>query len=72
LICVPRRKKLLDNREHVIEAAARLADAVLERSGEVAILATSREPSRVASGRDGRGETISPGRRLLREDAEPG
>lgn len=39
---------VLDNCEHVVEAAARLADSVLRRCPEVQILATSREPLGVA------------------------
>src|SRR6266404_2029075 len=44
-------KKLLlviDNCEHVIEAAARMAEALLRASPGVALLATSREPLRVS------------------------
>ncbi|CAM5606396.1 BTAD domain-containing putative transcriptional regulator [Streptomyces sp. KS_5] len=43
--CVKRRMVLiLDNCEHVIEAAARLVEALLERCPELTVLATSREP----------------------------
>src|SRR6266436_3476895 len=44
-------KKLLlviDNCEHVIEAAARMAEALLRASPDVSLLATSREPLRVS------------------------
>jgi predicted ATPase/DNA-binding winged helix-turn-helix (wHTH) protein len=37
---------LLDNCEHVIESAARVAEAVLRRASGVCLLATSREPLR--------------------------
>jgi DNA-binding winged helix-turn-helix (wHTH) protein len=37
---------LLDNCEHVVASAARIAEAVLRRAGNVCILATSREPLR--------------------------
>ena len=40
---------VLDNCEHVIMAAASLAEAVLQSCGEVQILATSREPLRCLS-----------------------
>jgi predicted ATPase len=45
-----RRKLLLvlDNCEHVLDAAARLADQVVRHCPEVAVLATSREPLGVA------------------------
>lgn len=39
---------LLDNCEHVLGASARLADALLRGVGELAIMATSREPLHVA------------------------
>ncbi|WP_329116428.1 AfsR/SARP family transcriptional regulator [Streptomyces sp. NBC_01465] len=43
--CAPRRMLiLLDNCEHVIDAAARLAEELLARCPELTILATSREP----------------------------
>ncbi|WCD96406.1 BTAD domain-containing putative transcriptional regulator [Streptomyces sp. HUAS 31] len=43
--CAKRRMVLiLDNCEHVIEAAARLVEALLERCPELTVLATSREP----------------------------
>ncbi|WP_030755114.1 BTAD domain-containing putative transcriptional regulator [Streptomyces griseus] len=43
--CAGRRMLLLlDNCEHVVEAAARLADALLARCPGVRVLATSREP----------------------------
>jgi predicted ATPase/class 3 adenylate cyclase len=45
---------LLDNCEHVIEEAARVAHALLARCTELRVLATSREPLRVG------GETIWP------------
>src|SRR5262249_51947422 len=35
---------VLDNCEHVVDAAARLADAIVSRCPEVRVLATSREP----------------------------
>jgi predicted ATPase len=38
---------ILDNCEHVLDAAARLADALLRSSAEPTILATSREPLRI-------------------------
>jgi predicted ATPase/DNA-binding winged helix-turn-helix (wHTH) protein len=38
---------IFDNCEHVVDAAARLADALLHASGEPTILATSREPLRI-------------------------
>ena len=38
---------LLDNCEHVVEAAADLADTLLSRCPSVALLATSREPLRI-------------------------
>ncbi|HST16126.1 MAG TPA: tetratricopeptide repeat protein [Gaiellaceae bacterium] len=43
---------LLDNCEHLITASAELVDAILRTAGEVTIVATSREPLRVA------GETV--------------
>ncbi|WP_433462909.1 BTAD domain-containing putative transcriptional regulator [Spirillospora sp. CA-128828] len=45
---------LLDNCEHLLDAAARLAEAVLERCPGVRILATSREPLGIT------GETLWP------------
>jgi predicted ATPase/class 3 adenylate cyclase len=39
---------LLDNCEHLIEAMARLGDAILARCPDVAVLATSREPLAVS------------------------
>ncbi len=39
---------LLDNCEHVLEASASVADALLRGAGELAIMATSREPLHVA------------------------
>ncbi len=39
---------LLDNCEHVLEGSASLADALLRGAGELAIMATSREPLHVA------------------------
>ncbi|KUL21635.1 AfsR/SARP family transcriptional regulator [Streptomyces regalis] len=43
--CGKRRMLLiLDNCEHVVEAAARLAEELLERCPELTVLATSREP----------------------------
>lgn len=39
---------ILDNCEHLIEATAQLADAILHRSPHVKILATSREPLGIA------------------------
>lgn len=38
---------ILDNCEHMVEACAELCEALLARSAELAILATSREPLRV-------------------------
>ena len=46
---------LLDNCEHVVDAAADAAEAILARSGTVRILATSREGLRVAGERAGAG-----------------
>jgi predicted ATPase/DNA-binding winged helix-turn-helix (wHTH) protein len=51
LIAALRHKRallLLDNCEHVIDAAASLASALLNAAPDVAILATSREPLQVA------------------------
>ncbi|MFF4529817.1 BTAD domain-containing putative transcriptional regulator [Streptomyces sp. NPDC001407] len=43
--CAPRRMLLvLDNCEHVVDAAARLAETLLARCPDVTVLATSREP----------------------------
>ncbi|MFI0778942.1 BTAD domain-containing putative transcriptional regulator [Streptomyces sp. NPDC021212] len=43
--CEPRRMLIvLDNCEHLVEAAARLADSLLARCPGVTVLATSREP----------------------------
>jgi predicted ATPase/class 3 adenylate cyclase len=42
-----RRLVILDNCEHLLEACARLCDALLTRCADVRILATSREPLRV-------------------------
>lgn len=39
---------LFDNCEHLVDAVARLADAVLARCPDVAVLATSREPLAIA------------------------
>jgi predicted ATPase/class 3 adenylate cyclase len=39
---------LLDNCEHLVDAVARLADAILARCPDVAVLATSREPLAIA------------------------
>ena len=39
---------LLDNCEHLIDAVARLADSILARCPDVAVLATSREPLAIA------------------------
>ncbi|MFC8371877.1 BTAD domain-containing putative transcriptional regulator [Streptomyces sp. NPDC057239] len=53
--CGPRRMLLiLDNCEHVVEAAAHLVEALLERCPELTVLATSREPLGV------RGELLRP------------
>ncbi|MEU8823633.1 BTAD domain-containing putative transcriptional regulator [Streptomyces sp. NPDC048636] len=53
--CEPRRMLIvLDNCEHLVEAAARLADTLLARCPGVAVLATSREPLAVP------GELIRP------------
>ena len=54
---------VLDNCEHLIDAAARLADLVLERCPEIVILATSREPLGI------RGEQIWPVPPLLADGA---
>ena len=43
---------LLDNCEHVIEETANLARALLSGAGDVGILATSREPLRIAGERE--------------------
>ncbi len=42
---------LIDNCEHVIEEAARTVDAILQRAPNIRILATSREPLRIAAER---------------------
>ncbi|WP_198161920.1 BTAD domain-containing putative transcriptional regulator [Nocardia puris] len=55
---------VLDNCEHVVEAAARLVEAVLAERTECRILATSRAPLAV------RGETIVPVAPLALPDAE--
>lgn len=53
--CGPRRMLLiLDNCEHVVEAAAHLVEALLERCPKLTVLATSREPLGV------RGELLRP------------
>ncbi|MDT3397363.1 BTAD domain-containing putative transcriptional regulator [Streptomyces sp. B1866] len=53
--CAPRRMLLvLDNCEHVVDAAARLADFLLARCPGVTVLATSREPLAVP------GEVVRP------------
>ncbi|MFI9416610.1 BTAD domain-containing putative transcriptional regulator [Streptomyces werraensis] len=53
--CEPRRMLLiLDNCEHVVEAAARLVETLLERCPGLTVLATSREPLGV------RGESLRP------------
>ncbi|MEV5423306.1 BTAD domain-containing putative transcriptional regulator [Streptomyces cellulosae] len=53
--CGPRRMLLiLDNCEHVVEAAARLVETLLERCPGLTVLATSREPLGV------RGESLRP------------
>ncbi|MFG2517100.1 BTAD domain-containing putative transcriptional regulator [Streptomyces sp. NPDC048584] len=53
--CGPRRMLLiLDNCEHVVEAAAHLVEALLERCPRLTVLATSREPLGV------RGELLRP------------
>ncbi|MEU7468182.1 BTAD domain-containing putative transcriptional regulator [Streptomyces sp. NPDC044984] len=53
--CGPRRMLLiLDNCEHVVEAAAHLVEALLERCPGLTVLATSREPLGV------RGELLRP------------
>ncbi len=53
--CGPRRMLLiLDNCEHVVEAAARLVETLLERCPGLTVLATSREPLNV------RGELLRP------------
>uniref|UniRef100_UPI001C30F801 ATP-binding protein n=1 Tax=Streptomyces sp. TRM64462 TaxID=2741726 RepID=UPI001C30F801 len=53
--CAPRRMLLLlDNCEHVVTAAARLAEHLLERCPGLTVLATSREPLAVP------GETVRP------------
>ena len=50
---------VLDNCEHVIEEAARIADAVLRRCAEVKILATSREALGIAGERVYRMPTLA-------------
>jgi predicted ATPase/DNA-binding winged helix-turn-helix (wHTH) protein len=50
---------LLDNCEHVIEEAANLAQALLSGARDVSILATSREPLRVAGEREYRLRPLS-------------
>ncbi len=53
--CGPRRMLLiLDNCEHVVEAAARLVETLLERCPGLTVLATSREPL------GARGESLRP------------
>jgi predicted ATPase/class 3 adenylate cyclase len=42
---------ILDNCEHLIEEVARIADAILRTAPQVRVLATSREPLRIASER---------------------
>ena len=54
---------VLDNCEHLVEAAAQLAEALLTRSPGLRILATSREPLRVA------GEVLHPVDALADDDA---
>jgi predicted ATPase/DNA-binding SARP family transcriptional activator len=44
-----RRLLILDNCEHVVEACARFAEALLEGAPALSILATSREPLRLSS-----------------------
>ena len=53
---------VLDNCEHVIEAAARLSDAILRSCPRVVVLATSREPLRV-DGERGRAPPAAGGAR---------
>ncbi|TGA96107.1 AfsR/SARP family transcriptional regulator, partial [Streptomyces palmae] len=58
--CAPRRLLLLlDNCEHLIDAAARLAETLLAHCPQVTVLATSREPLGVP------GETVRPVEPLL-------
>ena len=55
---------VLDNCEHLIEAAAHMAEALLRASPGVCVIATSREPLRAASGvRLPRAVARRPGRR---------
>jgi predicted ATPase len=62
--CAPRSQLLiLDNCEHVIEAAAHLAETLLTRCPGLTVLATSREPLGVP------GESVRPVEPLLPEQA---
>ncbi|MDH6608937.1 putative ATPase/DNA-binding SARP family transcriptional activator [Streptomyces sp. SAI-208] len=62
--CAPRSQLLiLDNCEHVIEAAARLAETLLTRCPGLTVLATSREPLGVP------GESVRPVEPLLPDQA---
>ncbi|MEU3612441.1 BTAD domain-containing putative transcriptional regulator [Streptomyces sp. NPDC006872] len=62
--CAPRSQLLiLDNCEHVIDAAAALAETLLTRCPELTILATSREPLGVP------GESVRPVEPLLPDQA---
>ncbi|WP_248961293.1 AfsR/SARP family transcriptional regulator [Sphaerisporangium perillae] len=59
-----RRLIILDNCEHLVEAAARLADRILAECPEVRILATSREPLGIT------GELLWPVQPLAQEHAQ--
>jgi predicted ATPase/DNA-binding winged helix-turn-helix (wHTH) protein len=74
VIAALRRKRallLLDNCEHVIDAAASFASALLNAAPDVAILATSREPLQVAGETEHRlGQLSSPYPSTARTAAE--
>lgn len=62
---------ILDNCEHLIEEAARVADAIVRSAPQVKILATSREPLRIAAEHVYRvpSLTVPPGDSLTSEEA---
>jgi predicted ATPase/class 3 adenylate cyclase len=62
---------ILDNCEHLIEEVARVADAILRAAPQVRILATSREPLRIAGERVYRVPTLAvpAGDSLMADDA---